>query len=333
MNVKTVRANVKGPMCSRRAYSESVRALKSSRQRLDGRHGLPPEGGNLYSGTLASSPIPNPERRLRSFQVGRSKAKLTPVRDRHKRRPACCYSEMNRSAPSPGPPLLPGGGSPPALALAGPASAQEILHRTPTLTFRPSPLTTELATTPAETSGVVRPAPRCRDRVEPSLSGDHGREAAGRRRGDLRQFLNDDRARRRSRLWTATIAERLSGREREAEGLIPELENRSRSPRRSRGYSERGRTSTSRAAPSQRARLTRDAVRSAIGAAATGGGRPRPRPRRDPRPADPRHRHQARRRRRPSTRRASSSPSSSSRRATPEPKTRSSRRWRPETSG
>ena len=35
MNVKTVRANVKGPMCSRRAYSESVRALKSSRQRLD----------------------------------------------------------------------------------------------------------------------------------------------------------------------------------------------------------------------------------------------------------------------------------------------------------
>ena len=43
-------------------------------------------GGETYIQALsASSPIPNPERRLRSFEVGKSQAKLTPVRDRHKR--------------------------------------------------------------------------------------------------------------------------------------------------------------------------------------------------------------------------------------------------------
>ena len=45
-------------------------------------------GGETYIQTLsASSPILYPERRLRTFQVGKSQAKLTLVRDRHKRSP------------------------------------------------------------------------------------------------------------------------------------------------------------------------------------------------------------------------------------------------------
>ncbi len=45
-------------------------------------------GGETYIQALsAGSPIPYAERKLRSFQVGKSQAKLTPVRDRHKRTP------------------------------------------------------------------------------------------------------------------------------------------------------------------------------------------------------------------------------------------------------
>jgi hypothetical protein len=113
-----------------------------------------------------------------------------------------------------------------ALALAGPASAQEILHpRAPAVTFRPAPLTTELATMPQGPPmwfdprlGVVTEA----NRPYQEITGERLPVVDGE---DLRQFLADARARGRSRLWTATIAERLSGRRREAEGLIPELEN------------------------------------------------------------------------------------------------------------
>jgi hypothetical protein len=113
-----------------------------------------------------------------------------------------------------------------ALALAGPASAQEILHpRAPALSFRPAPLATELATTSEDTPvwfdprlGVVTEASRRYAEITgqrlPVVDGEN-----------LRDYLAEDRVRRRSRLWSATIAERLSGRERDAEGLIPELEN------------------------------------------------------------------------------------------------------------
>ena len=184
---------------------------------------------------------------------------------------------MNRSAPSPRSATTPWWRSSPwrwpwsgaGVRPGDPASA------TPALTFRPSPLTTELATLPAETSvwfdprlGVVTES----NRPYQEITGERLPVVDGE---DLRQFLNDDRARRRSRLWTATIAERLSGREREAEGLIPELEN-PQGPGAARAGIRRGvGLRRRRKAPSQRGRLTRDAEpRSAIGAAATGRGRP-----------------------------------------------------------
>ncbi len=112
------------------------------------------------------------------------------------------------------------------LAWAGPASAQEILHpRRPAITFRPAPLGNELAVMRQDVTvafdprlGVVtdrrRPYEEITGQRLPVVDGD-----------DLQAFLAADRARLHSRLWTATIAERLSGRQREAEGLIPELEN------------------------------------------------------------------------------------------------------------
>jgi hypothetical protein len=112
------------------------------------------------------------------------------------------------------------------LALAAPVSAQEILHpRAPALGFRPAPLADELAVTPEAPRvwfdarlGVVTSAGRPYQEITgerlPVVDGE-----------GLRQYLAEERARHRSRLWTTTIAERLSGREREAEGLIPELEN------------------------------------------------------------------------------------------------------------
>jgi hypothetical protein len=113
-----------------------------------------------------------------------------------------------------------------ALALAAPASAQEILQpRTPAITFRPAPLANELATMSEDPQvwfdprlGVVTDA----SRRYAEITGQRLPVVDG---ADLRAFLVEDRAQRRSRLWSATIAERLSGREREAEGLIPELEN------------------------------------------------------------------------------------------------------------
>ncbi|HYO45203.1 MAG TPA: cell surface protein SprA, partial [Gemmatimonadota bacterium] len=113
-----------------------------------------------------------------------------------------------------------------ALALAAPASAQEILHpRAPVISFRPTPLATELATVSQDERvwfdprlGVVTDASRRYAEITgqrlPVVDGEN-----------LREYLAEERVRRRSRLWSATIAERLSGREREAEGLIPELEN------------------------------------------------------------------------------------------------------------
>jgi hypothetical protein len=113
-----------------------------------------------------------------------------------------------------------------ALSLAAPARAQEIVHpRTPSVSFRPTPLASELATLPEAPSvwfdprlGIVTDA----SRRFAEITGERLPVVDGE---DLRQFLSEERDRRRSRLWTARIAERLSGREREAQGLIPELEN------------------------------------------------------------------------------------------------------------
>ena len=113
-----------------------------------------------------------------------------------------------------------------AVALAAPASAQEILQRrAPSLVFRPAPLASELATRPPDP--LARFDPRLgivTERAQPyeEITGQRLPVVEG---ADLQRFLAEERARRRSRLWTATIAERLSGRERQAEGLIPDLEN------------------------------------------------------------------------------------------------------------
>lgn len=134
---------------------------------------------------------------------------------------------MTRSAPSPlgrAGPLLAAIAA--AVVLAAPASAQEILQRrAPSLVFRPAPLAEELATRPPHT--IARFDPRLgvvteRSRPYEEITGQRLPVIDG---AELQRFLADERARRRSRLWTATLAERLSGREREAEGLIPELEN------------------------------------------------------------------------------------------------------------
>ncbi|HSC26341.1 MAG TPA: hypothetical protein VLD67_03650, partial [Vicinamibacterales bacterium] len=113
-----------------------------------------------------------------------------------------------------------------ALAWAGDASAQEILHpRRPAITFRPAPLGNELAVMRQDVTVAFDPrlgVVTDRRRPYEEITGQRLPVVDG---ADLQDFLAADRARLRSRLWTATIAERLSGRQREAEGLIPELEN------------------------------------------------------------------------------------------------------------
>lgn len=113
-----------------------------------------------------------------------------------------------------------------ALALAAPASAQEILHpRAPALSFRPAPLATELAAMSQDPRVWFDPRLGVVTDASPRFAEITGQRLPVVDGENLREYLVEDRARRRSRLWSATIAERLSGREREAEGLIPELEN------------------------------------------------------------------------------------------------------------
>lgn len=173
-----------------------------------------------------------PEQGLRSFQVGTITVKLI-----HGSHPA---HTGERLALLPGPrPSAPAARRRPGwrgalsaavaaagLSAAAPLAAQDIVRPDPqaTLSIRAAPIPEALEqltgdSLPAFDSllGLVtRPLPFTPPSGErlPVVSG-----------VDLLTYTRAMNAQRRSRLWTTTVADRLSGRDREAEGLIPELEN------------------------------------------------------------------------------------------------------------
>ncbi len=116
-----------------------------------------------------------------------------------------------------------------ALAVSGLAAVQAAAQETrepraPALGLRPNPTPEGLATLPADTFLVF----------DPWTGGIVGRSPIPVRFGErypriasegLEAYLGAERESRRSRLWSATVADRLSGRKREEEGLIPEFEN------------------------------------------------------------------------------------------------------------
>ena len=123
-----------------------------------------------------------------------------------------------------------------AVALAGlalaaaPVAAQEIRPpRAPILELRPSPTPTALQLLPGDslpsfdaTLDIVRPF---RPLVAPE--GFRSPYVSG---IDLFLYIEESQARRRQRLWSAAVVDRLAGRGRGEQGLIPELENPLRVP-------------------------------------------------------------------------------------------------------
>ncbi|MFN2382677.1 MAG: hypothetical protein ABR559_00270 [Gemmatimonadota bacterium] len=124
---------------------------------------------------------------------------------------------------------------------SAPAVAQEIVQpRAPVVRWRPAPSPAALATRPVGGfEGTPLPA-GLGPRYDPWLGAVTPPRAAGLRGGDrlpgfsgadLTAYVEASRARERARLWNAAVAERLSGRARVAQGLIPEFENPLKIPR------------------------------------------------------------------------------------------------------
>ncbi len=115
-------------------------------------------------------------------------------------------------------------------AAAGPLAAQEIRSpRAPALQLRPAPTPTAVQLLPGDSLpsfdtslDIVRPfrplvAPK--GYRSPYVSGI-----------DLFTYIRESQARARQRLWSRTVVERLAGRSREGQGLVPQLENPLRVP-------------------------------------------------------------------------------------------------------
>jgi len=113
---------------------------------------------------------------------------------------------------------------------AGPLAAQEVRPpRGPELGLRPTPTPTALQLLPGDSLPsfdvsleIVRPF---RPLVAPE--GFRSPYVSGL---DIFTYLRESQARANRRLWSRTVVNRLAGRDREGQGLVPQLENPLRVP-------------------------------------------------------------------------------------------------------